>query len=115
MVDEKRTHQATLGCGTLILIALIVLFFSRPGLGDLERDVRALRSEVGVVKKAVQAQTNEIKEMREKLNKLQPGKAAGGKGNEWMGREPPNQEGEPQLNTAGSPRSVTAYPSREAR
>jgi hypothetical protein len=76
MPDDRRTEHVTLGCGTLILIALIVLFFSRPGLSDLERDVRALRSEMGELKKALESQTNEIKRMREMLNKLQPGKAA---------------------------------------
>jgi hypothetical protein len=73
MPDERRTQHVTLGCGTLILIALIVLFFRRPGISDLEREVRALRSEVGELKKALESQTNEIKRMREKLNKLQPG------------------------------------------
>ncbi len=33
------TRPASLGCGTLILIALIVLIFSRPGIGDLESRV----------------------------------------------------------------------------
>ena len=80
MPDERRTQHATLGCGTLILIALIVLFFSRPGISDLERDVRALRSEVADLKKAVDSQTNEMKRLHEKLNQLQPGKAEGGKG-----------------------------------
>jgi hypothetical protein len=31
--DESRTQRATLGCGTLILIALIVLFLRKPGIG----------------------------------------------------------------------------------
>jgi len=79
MPEEKRTQQATLGCGTLILIALIVLFFGRPGITDLERDVRSLRSEVGDLKKAVESQTNEIKRLNEKLNQGQPGKADGKK------------------------------------
>jgi hypothetical protein len=82
MPDERRTQHATLGCGTLILIALIVLFFSRPGLSDLERDVRALRSEVSELKRAVDAQTNEIKRLHERLNKLQPGGAEAAKGKE---------------------------------
>jgi len=67
MPDEKRTQHATLGCGTLILIALIVLFFGRPGLTDLEREVRLLRSEVGDLKKAIESQTNEIKRLKDKL------------------------------------------------
>lgn len=80
MPDERRTQHATLGCGTLILIALIVMFFSRPGTADLERDVRALRSEVADLKKAVGAQTSEMKRLHERLDQLQPGKAEGGKG-----------------------------------
>ena len=79
MPDERRTQHATLGCGTLILIALIVLFFSRPGISDLERDVRALRSEVAELKKAVDSQTNEMKRLNEKLEQFHPGKAKGGK------------------------------------
>ena len=79
MPDERRTQHATLGCGTLILIALIVLFFSRPGITDLEHDVRALRSEVADLKKAVDSQTQEMKRLHEKLNQLQPGKAEGGR------------------------------------
>jgi len=74
MFEEKRTQHATLGCGTLILIALIVLFFSRPGITDLERDVRLLRSEVGDLKKAVESQTNEIKRLHEKLEGAQRAK-----------------------------------------
>jgi hypothetical protein len=69
MADEKRTQQATLGCGTLILIALIVMFFSRPGMGDLEREVRGLRSEVGELRKSIDAQSTEIKALRERIEK----------------------------------------------
>ena len=67
--ESPRTHQVTLGCGTLILIALIVMFFSRPGVGDLEHDLRGLRSEVGDLKKAVEAQTAAIKALQEKVEK----------------------------------------------
>lgn len=69
MVDDKRTQQATLGCGSLILIALIVMFFSRPGLGDLEREVHGLRSEVLELKKAIEAQTGRIQLLQHKLEK----------------------------------------------
>jgi hypothetical protein len=68
MADDRRTHHVTLGCGTLILIGLIVLFFSRPGITDLEQEMRGLRSEVADLKKAVESQTNEIRQLREKLN-----------------------------------------------
>ena len=74
MADEKRTQQASLGCGTLILIALIVLIFSGRGTGDLEREVHGLRSEVRELKKSVEAQTAEIKALQQRLDK-QPGAA----------------------------------------
>jgi Sec-independent protein translocase protein TatA len=61
----------SLGCGTLILIAVIVLIFGRGGTGDLEREVRGLRSEVGELKKAVETQTDQIEALQEKLDKAQ--------------------------------------------
>lgn len=81
MPDERRTQHATLGCGTLILIALIVMFFSGGhGTADLEQDVRALRSVVADLKKAVDAQTSEMKRLHKRLDQLQPGKAEDAKG-----------------------------------
>jgi Sec-independent protein translocase protein TatA len=71
MADDKRSQQVSLGCGTLILIALIVLIFSGRGTGDLEREVQGLRSEVGELKKSVEAQTAEIKALQQKLDKQQ--------------------------------------------
>ena len=65
-----KGQEVSLGCGTLILIALIVLIFGRGGAGDLEREVRGLRSEVGELKKAVEAQTGQIKAMQDKLDKV---------------------------------------------
>jgi hypothetical protein len=69
MADDRRAQQATLGCGSLVLIALIVLIFSRPGLGDLEREVHGLRSEVGELRKAVEAQSAEIQALRAEVGK----------------------------------------------
>jgi hypothetical protein len=69
MANDNRSQQVTLGCGTLILIALIVMFFSRPGLGEMERDMRALRSEVAELKKAIDLQTGQITRLQEKLDK----------------------------------------------
>ena len=62
-------QELSLGCGTLILIALIVLMFGRGGTGDLEREVRGLRAEVGELKKAVEAQTSQINALRDTLDK----------------------------------------------
>lgn len=74
MSGENRTQQATLGCGTFILIALIVLLFSRAGNPDLERDVRAVRSEVAGLNAAMAAQTLEIKALRETIDRLRAAK-----------------------------------------
>lgn len=69
MAEETRTHQVTLGCGTLILIALIVMFFSNRGVGDLEREVRELRTEVRELRVASEAQTLQLRQLTEKLDK----------------------------------------------
>lgn len=64
-------QEVSLGCGTLILIALIVLIFGRGDTSDLEREVKGLRSEVGELKKAVEAQTSQIKALQDNLDKGQ--------------------------------------------
>jgi len=65
MANDKRIQQVSLGCSTLILIALIVLVFSRQGTGPLEREVHELKSEVSELKESVEAQTKEIKLLRQ--------------------------------------------------
>jgi hypothetical protein len=70
MADDRRTQQVTLGCGTLILIALIVSIFSgRPGLGDLEQEVRGLRSDIGELKNTIEAQSAQIKALHDRTEK----------------------------------------------
>jgi hypothetical protein len=69
MADDRRNQQVTLGCGTLLLIALIVAMFSHPGVSDLQREVHGLRSDVGELKKTVDGQSAEIRALREKLEK----------------------------------------------
>jgi hypothetical protein len=71
-VKLLKGQEVSLGCGTLIAIALIVLFFSRTRTGDLEHEVRVMQSEVGELKKAVEAQTGEIKALRDQLDKSKP-------------------------------------------
>lgn len=63
-----KGQQVSLGCGTLILIALIVLIFSGRGVRDVRRDVRALRSEVAELKKSIDAQAAEIKVLQQKID-----------------------------------------------
>lgn len=67
MVNENRTQQVSLGIGTLILIALIVMIFGG-GSGSLKREVEGLRSEMGDLRKAVEAQSAEIRQLRDILS-----------------------------------------------
>ncbi|HEV7517340.1 MAG TPA: hypothetical protein VGR07_13645 [Thermoanaerobaculia bacterium] len=70
-------RPATLGCGTLLLIGLVVLFFIRPDISDLESKVSHLQSSVAELKKASDAQTCEIRELRRAIEELRKG--GGGK------------------------------------
>ena len=63
-----QTQGVSLGCGTLILIALIVILFSGRGDRGVRRDVRALRAEVAELKKSVDAQSAEIKALQQKID-----------------------------------------------
>jgi type II secretory pathway component PulM len=69
MADANRSTEATLGCGTLILIAIIVMIFSKPGVNELEKEVRALRGEVKELKQAVQDQTQHVKGLLDGMEK----------------------------------------------
>ena len=64
MSDSNR--PASLGCGTLILIALIVLIFSNANQKG-EQQIRALRSDV-------QHLTEEVREMRRVMQGHSAGK-----------------------------------------
>ncbi len=64
-----KGQEVSLGCSTLILIALIVLFFSQGGTGNVEREVRLLRSELEELKKAVDRQTRQIEALQDKFDK----------------------------------------------
>jgi hypothetical protein len=57
MADQNRTQEVTLGCGTLLLIGLVVLFFSRPGMREIEEEIGKLRTDVKELRKAVDEQT----------------------------------------------------------
>jgi cell division protein FtsB len=57
--NENRQQAASLGCGTLILIALIVIFFSGGDTTQLTNEVSALRQEVEALR-AEQAETHRL-------------------------------------------------------
>ena len=65
-------QAVSLGCGTLILIAIIVSMFSGGHVKDVEREVRNLRSEVVELKKSIDDQTTQIKALQDKVEKARP-------------------------------------------
>jgi archaellum component FlaC len=74
VVEHVQNQRVSLGCGTLILIALIVLFFS--GRSDnLSREVQELTAEVRDLKRVVEAQTNQIKQFQQQLDRQAAPKA----------------------------------------
>ena len=60
----NRDQTVSLGCGTLILIAIIVMIFSNSSDQDVERELRQLKSEVQQLKSAVEAQTREFQRVQ---------------------------------------------------
>ena len=65
-------QQATLGCGSLILIALIVLIFGKSNVNELEKEIKTLSGEVKVLRGTVESQSAEFKSLRESIEKTRP-------------------------------------------
>ena len=64
-VTSDNYPPASLGCGTLIIIGLIVLFVTRTGSERTEEEVRGLGQQVEALKAAVDRQTEEIRGLKE--------------------------------------------------
>jgi len=70
-MDQNGTNQkVTLGCGTLILIALIVLIFGSAGNNEVKRDLREMRAEFERLERVLQSQNGEIAGLRAAVEKL---------------------------------------------
>jgi hypothetical protein len=73
-MPSDQSQKVQLGCGTLILIALIVLFFSNGGNRgsntDLENKIRDLSKEVHQLRSSIESQTQEIHVLQSKLDEL---------------------------------------------
>ena len=65
-----KSQRATLGCGTLILIVLIVIVFGNMGGKDAAEQVRALRDDVQKLGQAVTAQTRQIESLEQRITAL---------------------------------------------
>jgi hypothetical protein len=68
-LSEDRSQKATIGCGSLIVIALVVAIFTRGGSQQLEQELGGLRSEMAELKGAIGEQTKEIRKLQELLKK----------------------------------------------
>jgi Sec-independent protein translocase protein TatA len=71
-MSDDRSSQVSLGCGTLILIALIILIFSGGRNEEVRREVRNLDWAIRELKTAVEAQADEIKTLRQTLEAVRP-------------------------------------------
>ena len=69
---SDRTITANLGCGTLILIAVIVNMFSRGGMKDIEYELSRLSEEVNSLTSAVQKQSEDVKQLRALIEPQRP-------------------------------------------
>ena len=67
--DQLNEQRATLGCGTLILIALIVIIFTRPGMDDIEKEIEVLSKKIDGLEATISDQKDEIQALREALEK----------------------------------------------
>ena len=63
MAENSGSRSVSLGCGTLILIAIIVLIFSKGGNEDVQREIGRLRNDVGQLQESVDRQTQLIEDL----------------------------------------------------
>jgi cell division protein FtsL len=66
----QNDQRATLGCGTLILIALIVLIFGNMSGDRADRRINELNQNIQNLDMKVQQQSQEIKELRKDISEL---------------------------------------------
>jgi hypothetical protein len=64
-LTTDRYPAASLGCGTLIIIALIVALFSNAGYQRTAMELTSLRNQVEELKRSVDAQTDQIRGLKE--------------------------------------------------
>ena len=67
MSDERHSQQATLGCGTLILIGIVVILVTHGGFGEIDDSVSRLRNSVDGLRVEVQQLEQKIDKLTERL------------------------------------------------
>jgi hypothetical protein len=66
-------NKASLGCGTLILIALIVIIFGNANSGDdkkLSGQLNSLKTEIGSLKSELSKQSDTLKKIEKSLSEI---------------------------------------------
>jgi TolA-binding protein len=63
----ENSQKANLGCGTLILIAIIVMIFGNAGNDELSQDVQQLRQQISGLNTSVQRLESRIEEQSKQL------------------------------------------------
>lgn len=76
--DPDRTPQANLGCGTLILIAIIVSIFNQPRsselASELKSDISRLNESLEATQQTLNSQADDLAEIRSLLEEMQGAK-----------------------------------------
>jgi cell division protein FtsL len=72
-MNDRTTQQASLGCGTLILIALIVLMFSGRGVSEVKDEVKRLQTSVAELEAKIDAQDAVLKRVDGRVARLADG------------------------------------------
>jgi len=67
----ENSQKVGLGCGTLILIAIIVLIFGNAGSEELTQEVQQLRQEVAQLNSAVQRLESALQTQSSQLRDIQ--------------------------------------------
>ncbi len=74
-MNDRTTQQASLGCGTLILIALIVLMFSGRGVSEVKDEVKRLQTSIAELEAKIDAQDAVLKRVDQRVARLADGAA----------------------------------------
>ena len=67
---HARVTPVRLGCGTLIVIAIIVVIFGQAGREELGPDVRRLQNTLEEFQETLESQTAEIRDLSERIDSL---------------------------------------------
>ena len=66
--SDNRNQSVSLGCGTLIVIAIIVMIFSNANDDKMKRELQQLNAEVRQLKQSIDAQNQTLKKLIAELD-----------------------------------------------